>query len=165
MKQFFEIGRITDVHGLQGAVKVLPITDDLDNLKRQEFFHMGEQCLLVEWMKPSKDRIIMKFKGIDTREKSELLKGRFLSISRENAAPLKEDTYYIEDIIGCEVYEEGVFIGRVENVIVTGSNDVYHVMGKDKEILVPAMREYIRFVDIAGRRIDVCPLKGLSEND
>jgi 16S rRNA processing protein RimM len=75
---------------------------------------------------------------------------------------LEVNTYYWEDIIGLSVYaEDGVFLGRVESIIQTGSNDVYVVKDGKSEILVPAMESVVLKIDLDQKRMKVNLPEGL----
>ena len=75
---------------------------------------------------------------------------------------LPEGEYYSQDIIGLDVYsEEGNYIGKIESVFPTGSNDVYVCRGEEREILLPAIAEVIKRIDINNRIMTVKLMEGL----
>lgn len=81
------------------------------------------------------------------------LRGKYLEVTRDNAVNLSEGRYFIADIIGCNVFDEnGILLGIVDNVIQTGSNDVYSVKGKE-DILIPALKDIVIKIDIENREI------------
>lgn len=164
-KRTFDIGKITCAHGLRGEVKVCPVTHDLDNLKRQEYFLMGHTRLDVESIREQKGKLVVKFRGVGDRDAATLLIGRWLSILRECATPLHEGRYYMEDLLGMEVYEEGSFLGVVDNILETGSNEVLQVRGEQGEILIPMIRDVVHRVDLDLDRIHVSWVKGMNDLD
>ena len=99
----------------------------------------------------------MRFREYGVREEAQRLTGRLLTVAREEAAPLDEGEYYVFDIVGLTVYdEEGSVLGTVENVLRTGSNDVYAVRAADgREILIPALRAVVLAIDVPGGRMTV----------
>lgn len=113
--------------------------------------------------KNKKDTVILKLKDIENIKEAKTIVGSFLEIERKNAVKLPKDTYFIFEIIGLEVYtENNVFLGKVENVISTGSNDVYIVKGKNKkELFIPAIREVVKNVSLEKKRITISMVDGL----
>ena len=94
-------------------------------------------------------------KDIENIEEAKMIVGSFLEVERKNAVKLPKETYFIFEIIGLEVYDENnIFLGKVENVISTGSNDVYVVKSKDKEeLFIPAIREVVKNVNLEKNQI------------
>ena len=107
--------------------------------------------------------VLIKFKGIDNPEQANLLRNCYLLVNREDEEPLEEGRYYIVDMIGLEVYtEEGDLLGNLEDIYNTGSNDIYVVRDElGKQILLPAIKEVIKSVDIDDRKLIVHLLPGL----
>ena len=97
----------------------------------------------------------MKFREYPIREDAMRLTGKLLTVDRSEAAPLAEGEYYTFDIIGLTVYDvSGKELGRVENVLRTGSNDVYQARRLDGgELLIPALKAVVKEIDIAGGRM------------
>ena len=97
---------------------------------------------------------------------AELLKGSTLKIERKDSLPLKKDEYYICDLFGLQVFtEEERYLGELVDIIETGSNDVYVVRKEDREkdLLLPAIKQVIKQVDIENQRMAVHLLEGLEE--
>ena len=105
----------------------------------------------------------MKFKDVDDINDIEPYKGKSLYVTREFAVPLKENEYYIADLIGMEVYlEDGEYFGTLMDVMETGANDVYIIDSKEHgEVLLPAIRECILDVDIEKNIMTIHLMKGL----
>lgn len=166
MKEIFEIGIVTGVHGIKGDLKVFPYTSDPENLSIQRFFLINGKKKEVRNARMQGKFLIVKLDGIDTREAAIEMKGVVLSIPRENAAPLPDGIYYMEDLLGCSVYEKDVLLGVLDDIIETGANDVYSVIDvKGREILIPAIKEVVLNTDVMNKRIDVALLEGLLEDD
>ena len=85
------------------------------------------------------------------------LTGKLLTVDRSEAAPLQEGEYYTFDIIGLTVYDmDGKELGKVENVLRTGSNDVYQARRTDGgELLIPALKAVVKEIDVPGSRMVV----------
>jgi 16S rRNA processing protein RimM len=153
MKDFFAVGQIINTHGLKGELKVYPLTDDIKRFRRLKDVYINGVIYNVTWCKFQSDKIIMKIEGIDTIEDGLKYKNAYIEVKREDAVKLSEGRYFIADLIGCKVYdEEGILLGIVENVLQTGSNDVYIVKGKD-EILVPAIKDIVLSIDVTEEKI------------
>jgi len=166
-KEFIIIGKVVSTQGNKGEVNVLPLTDSIDRFKNLDNFFLrskkSQTILNVEKIRKRKDTVILKLKDIENIEEAKMIVGSFLEVERKNAVKLPKETYFIFEIIGLEVYDENnIFLGKVENVISTGSNDVYVVKNKDKEeLFIPAIREVVKNVNLEKKRITIKMLDGL----
>ncbi len=170
--EMLRVGVISNTHGIHGEVKVYPTTEDLnrfDSLK-QVFLDNGKELkeLEVDGVKDFKGMAILKFKGIDNINDVERWKQCDLLVTRENAIPLNEGEYYIYDIIGLPVFSDSDAensIGTLTEVLQTGANDVYVVKNKskDKEILVPAIKDCEIKISLEEKKITVHLLPGMAE--
>ncbi len=162
-----QVGVITQTHGIRGEVKVFPTTDDASRFKKLEEVIMdtGRERLNmeIEGVKFFKQYAIIKFKGYDSINDIEKYKNAKLYVTRDKAVRLKKDEYFIADLIDMEVVtQEGEYLGRVKDVLVTGANDVYVVEREDKtEILLPAIKECVREIDMERSKITVHIMDGL----
>ena len=167
MEQRLQVGVITATHGLKGEVKVFPTTDDPNRFRRlkEVILNTGreERVLQIEGVKFFKQMVILKFKGLDDISDVERLRRGTLFVTRENAVRLSKNEYFIADLIGMQVEnEDGSVLGTLEDVITTGANDVYDVKLSDgRQLLIPAIRECIREVDVEEGRMRVHLLDGL----
>ena len=167
MEEYLEIGQIVNTSGLKGFLKVIPLTDDITRFEDLKTVYIQEKKDLVEFkiqdVKYSKNMVLLKLEGIDDIGEAEKFKNFYIKINRKDAVELEEDSYFIVDIIGCKVFtDENEFLGKVIDVFQTGSNDVYTVKNnEDKEILLPAIEDVIKDIDIANKKILVKLLDGL----
>lgn len=162
--EYFRIGVITEPHGIRGEVKVYPTTDDVNHLKKVEKVYLGEEKKLLHLrsVRPQNDRLIFSFAEITGRNDAEVLRKQELYVTRKDATPLEEDEYYVSDLIGLAVYEDGTQIGEVKDVLPTGANDVYVIRRTDgRELLLPAIRQCVLSVDTKTGRMDVSVMEGL----
>ena len=167
------IGEIVNVHGVKGALKVLPLTDNpirFCSLTEVELVPKrrsggSPKTYKVLSAVPSGNMVLLRLYGIDDRNKAELLRGMFLEIPREKAVKLPKDTYFIGDLIGCSVKEEdGALLGTLTEVQSTGANDIYEITGTDhKTIWIPAIADVIKAVDVEKGEITVEQGKVLNE--
>lgn len=172
MEDLYQVGSITQTHGIRGEVKVFPLTDDISRFKNMKNLLLdggkdGYISLEVENARPQKNLVILKFKGIDNINDIEKYKGQGLYVTKENRVELKDDEYFIADLIGCEVYidtDSDKKFGTISDVMETGANDVYEItLENGKTVLVPAIKECILNVDIEGGRVDIHLLEGLMD--
>ncbi|NCA98304.1 MAG: 16S rRNA processing protein RimM [Clostridia bacterium] len=171
LRNILHIGRIIGAHGLKGELKVLPLTDD------PKRFLSLKDCLLVtddekervpaqaEGARFSGDQVLLSLKGVSDRTAAEQLKGRLVSVTREHAVALPPDTWFICDLLGCEVHDKTHgFLGQLKDVQTGPAQDVYVVtLAGQKDLLFPARKTILRQVDLELRRIDVDLPDGLFE--
>ena len=166
MEKYFEIGQIVNTSGLKGVLKIKPFTDDINKFSKLKTIYIDLKNELksfeIEKVYFNKNMVFLKLKGIDTVKQAEEYRNYYLKIERKNDK-LEENSYYIVDIEGCEVYTDNQkLLGIVSEVFSTGSNDVYVVNGNDgKQILLPAIKDVIKQVDIKNKKIIVHLLEGL----
>lgn len=146
------IGKVGAARGLDGTVRIIPLTDFDGRFDALEKISVGGKIFGVEAVKHIGGQLFMKFAGVDSREGARALTNQFLTVDRKDAAPLADGEFYTFDIIGCEVFADDKRLGTVTNVLKTGSNDVFEVDGK---LLIPALKSVVRSIDIAAKRIVV----------
>ncbi len=144
------IGKIGAARGLDGLVRIIPLTDFVGRFDGLEKISVGGKIFGVEEVKHIGGEIFMKFTGVDNRESARALTNKFLTVDRKDAAPLADGEFYTFDIIGCEIFSGEKKIGTVTAVLKTGSNDVFEVDGK---ILIPALKSVVKSIDIAAKKI------------
>ncbi|MBQ4403072.1 MAG: 16S rRNA processing protein RimM [Selenomonadaceae bacterium] len=144
------IGKIGAARGLDGTVKIIPLTDFEGRFDGLEKISVGGKIFHVESVKHIGGQLFMKFAGVDSREGARALTNKFLTVDRADAAPLDDGEFYTFDIIGCEVFDGDKKLGTVTNVLKTGSNDVFEV---DGNILIPALKSAVQSIDIAAKKI------------
>ena len=180
MEDLLQVGAIATTHGVRGEVKVFPMTDDVNRFKKLKkvFLDTGKEYREMEILQVKffKNMVILKFKGIENINDVEKYKGSGLFVTRDQAVKCEKDEFFIADLIGMEVMTEaGELLGELKDVLQTGANDVYLVVvaqdspyaekapGKNRELLLPAIHECIRSVDLEKRSIQVYLMPGLVE--
>ncbi len=167
MEQMFTIGKIVNTHGVKGEVRVLPSTDDVKRFGKLKEVKVENRTMTtyeIETVRYHKNFVLLKFKGIDTMNEAELLKNSLLKIDRQDALPLKKDEYYQCDLYGLRVVTDtGRDLGKLTDILMTGSNDVYVVRNEEKEILIPAIKQCILKVDLEAGEMLVHLLEGLED--
>ncbi|MCR4762719.1 MAG: ribosome maturation factor RimM [Lachnospiraceae bacterium] len=165
----FQVGVVAKPHGIHGEVNVFPTTDDpsrFRELKEVVLVHPkeGRRTLAIEGVKFVQKFAVLKFKGLDTVESVERYRSCPLMVDRAHAIPLQEGEYYVADIIGLSVVDEegGRTLGEIVDVIETGANDVYEMRdGDGRSVMIPAIRDCIRRVDIEEGILEIHVMKGL----
>lgn len=166
-KGYMAVGLITTAHGLRGEVKVELHTDFPERFAPGVQLYLGEELeeVTVSSARPHQGQLLLQFEGDESREDADELRGLWLFVPDEQAVELEEDTYFVHDIIGLSVQTvAGELLGTVKEVLFTGANDVYIVTPPDnpkREILLPAIEEVIKQVDLDKGILIVEPLPGL----
>ncbi len=168
-RDYLIIGKIVRPFGTRGEVKLLPITDDINRFHSMDFifFRRGEQFekVAVENVRISMDAVYIKLEGVATRDDAERLRNSLVYIDREHAAQIDDSSYYYYDIMGCTVKtEQGDTIGTVFDIQNAGSCDVYCVRpagSSDGELLIPAVHDVVKNIDIGKKEIYIEALDGL----
>ena len=161
------IGKIVGVHGLKGTNKLRSYAESLS------IFSPGRSILVrdlsgreasyeINWVKPHTGTPLVSFKEIANRDQAKKLIGAEVYIPQSELPELDEDTYYWFDLIGIDVYTRAEkFLGRIESIIETGSNDVYVVKRQEKEVLIPALESVVLNIDLAHKKMIVDLPEGL----
>ena len=151
------IGKVGAVHGIHGELRIIPLTDFIERFETMTEVMVGDELLHIESCRYHKQDVLMKFREYPVREDAMRLTGRLLTVERSGAAPLDDGEFYTFDIIGLTVYDvEGTELGTVENVLRTGSNDVYQTrLTTGGELLIPALKAVVKEIDIKGGRMVV----------
>lgn len=169
MKEYLEIGQIIGTHGIKGTLKIKPLTDDIMRFSELKKVYMTIKKELIEFsieeVKYNNNTVLLKLKDIDTIESAQAYKGVYLQIDRKDSVELPENSYFIVDLIGLQVYDEenNELLGKIEDIYNTGSNDIYVVRNEitGKQILLPAIKDVIKKIDIENKKIVVKIIEGL----
>jgi 16S rRNA processing protein RimM len=154
---------------MRGEVKVIPLTDFPERFSRGGVYHLSKQNLfekvIIQNSRSTGREIIIKFEGIDTPESARRYRGALLQVPRDDLLPLPEGRYYHFQIVGLlAVTEDGAVLGKVADILQTGSNDVYLIKSdQGKELLLPALKDVVREIDLEKGLMVIRPLPGLLE--
>jgi 16S rRNA processing protein RimM len=163
----FAIGEIVKTRGLRGCLKVFSYTETQKNFAALQFIYIENHAGQKNHHNISKIEVSGKFlfielEGIEDVGSAGRFVGCTIFVPKELFQNLAEDEYYWQDIIGLNVFsEEGKHLGRIESIFPTGSNDVYVCKGGPREILLPAIADVIRQIDIPRGIMTVKVPKGL----
>ena len=162
--RYLVIGRIARPFGLRGELKVQLLTEFPERLGRLRTVYLGSQAepWTVGEVRLHKEAALFKLAGCDDRAGAEALRGALVQITMDDAVPLGADEYYEYQIVGMTVVEQdGTLLGKVTEIIDTGANDVYVVVGPDGELLLPAIESAILEIDLDADRMVVHVMEGL----
>ena len=156
------VGRVVAPWGAKGEVKVEVMTDFPDRFRPEEEVYIDGSPLTIERCRWHKGTAIVKLATIDSIGAAEEVRGQYMEVPGERLRSLPEDEYYQFQIVGLEVWTtEEEFVGRVSRIIPTGSNDVYLVSREGGEVLVPAIEDIVKSVDLEKGRIVIEVIGGL----
>ena len=164
LKQFLEVGKVTNVHGLMGEVKVQPWADSPEFLCQFQTLYVDESHwpMKVERARVHKNMVIIKFEGPTDVPSAMSLRNAILYIRRADAK-LPEGAFFLADIYGLEAQDAatGEVLGKIDDVLTLPANNVYVVKGGARELMIPAVAEFIAETNIEGGYIRVNMMEGL----
>ena len=161
MKQFLESGKIVNTHGVKGDIKIQPWSNSPEFLTQIKTIYVDEIPYHVLKWKIQKECLLATVKEIDSLEKALHFKNKIVYINRDDVK-LDEGEYFIQDIIGFDVIDDDrdAPAGKLKDVLQLPAGNVYVVQG-DREILVPAVPEFIRGIDLEAGTIRVHFIEGM----
>jgi 16S rRNA processing protein RimM len=159
-------GRIVKASGLKGRMKVLSYLESNDVLYKLDTVSIKRggqlEAFRIKDIRISGKNFSLELDGITDSEKVESYINGEVMIPATLLETLSEGEYYWRDIIGLEVVtEQGDFIGRIETIFSTGSNDVYVCAGGEREILLPGIADVVQEIDVTKGKMIVRLLEGL----
>lgn len=169
MKQYLEVGKLNNTHGVKGELKLQLWCDGIDYLKQFKTLYLddkGEKSLELLSVRPQKDLTIVKFKDVDTIEKAQEIKGKVLYGNRDDAV-IDDGANYIADLIGCYVVDIDTDeeYGQVKDVLNYGSCDIYDIESWGKHSLIPAIKDVVKEINTEFKVIKIKRIKGLFDED
>lgn len=162
--EYRAIGKVTTTHGIKGELKVYSLTDSLDRFFEVESIYLGESKLkvTVENAREHKGQVILKLEEYNNINDVLMYKDEYIYINDEESKELEDDEFFINDIIGIEVFDmKNNYIGKVESIMIGIGNDIYIIKNGKKEYLIPAVKEFIKDIDIEKQRMLIDPIEGM----
>ncbi|MFC2039140.1 ribosome maturation factor RimM, partial [Chloroflexota bacterium] len=112
----------------------------------------------------NKGRAIIQFDSVDSEKEADNLRNKLIEIHHSQLQSLQEGQYYHFELVGLKVLtSSGEFVGNITEIITMSSHDTYVVKGPRGEVLIPAVEEVVKSVDLGGRSVVIEPIKGLLE--
>jgi 16S rRNA processing protein RimM len=171
---FLRVGRVLGAHGVRGWVKVKAYGDSPEVFRPGGVVRMVSvdgaadvaRRFTIREARPHGNVVRLHLAGVENRDASEALAGLDMWMGRSELPAPDADSYYWHDLLGLRVYDAADpagerFLGRIESIIETGSNDVYVVRDGDRETLVPALAWVVETVDLAAGTMRVTLPEGL----
>lgn len=150
------VGQVTGAYGVDGAVKVLPLTDFEDRFDPGASLVLDGCAHSVEWSREGHPGLVVKLEGIDNRTLAELFRGRYLEVPDAERRELEPGRYYYSQVVGLAVVTaSGESIGVIEEVLERPANDVWVSRKGAIEHLIPATGDALVDVDIPGGKVVV----------
>ena len=164
--RYLAIGRVVRAHGLRGELSVTVLTDFPERFDVTEWVYLGDEreaepyrLVGYRW---NKRNILLSLEGVTDRTAAEQFKGQYVQLPIEEATALPEGNYYAFQLRGLEVVTtENEILGILTDIIETGANDVYLVKDEEREILLPAIADVVKSVDLEQGRMIVEVIEGL----
>ena len=160
MKEYLDCGQIVNTHGVRGEVRIVPWADSPDFLCRFSTLYLDGAPRKVLSSRVHKGSVIAKLDGVDTVEEAMLLRNKTVQIKRADAR-LPEGAFFLADIIGLKVVDEaGKTLGTLKEVLSPSVQQVYVIEG-EREIMIPAVPEFILETNIEGGYLKVRLIEGM----
>ncbi len=161
------MGKVVRPHGIEGALRIKSYAQS-----EESFLSAGTVSLrsssgdireyAVSSVRPHKNILLMKLEGLNTLEEAEKYRGAAILIKRHSLPRAEEEEYFWHELIGLEVYlSEGEYVGTIRHILPTGSNDIYVVQEGKKEVLIPAVHDVVREIDLTNNRMIISEVEGL----
>ncbi len=160
--EFITIGQVVAPWGTKGKLKVAVATDFPQRFAPHSQIYVNRQPMTIAGTEWHKGKAIIKLDTIDSIEQAEKLRGQAVEIHHSQLQPLPEGQYYHFQLIGLEVWTtQGELLGKVTQILTAESNDNYVVRGAEGEILIPAIEDVVKSVDLDKGRITIEAIDGL----
>lgn len=166
MKDYIKVGKIVNTHGVKGYIKCIPLTDDLERFEELEYVYTEKDNIkrTIDDVWYQKGLVCLKLKDIDDMDKAESFKDTYISIVEDQLRVLPENSYYLFDLEGMDVYSNnGDYIGKISEVYQTGANDVYEVKNNINSYLIPAIKDVVKSVNVQDKKMIINVIEGLLE--
>jgi 16S rRNA processing protein RimM len=164
--RYLAIGKIVRAHGLRGELSVAVLTEFPERFETTEWVYLGNEFEAIPYRLESyrwhKDNVLLTLAGVADRTQAEALRGQLVQVPLNEAVALPEGSYYLYQLIGLQVKTvEGEFLGTITSVMETGANDVYVVQNEGRELLLPAIPDVIKTIDLPNGLMVVQVMEGL----
>lgn len=158
--QLLECGKIVNTHGIRGEVKIQPWADSPEVLCALPALYIDGAPVALRSARVHKGNVIALLEGVSDVDQAMLLKNKVVWLNRDDLR-LPEGAFFLADLIGLRVVdEEGQELGILNEVLSPSRQQVYVVKG-DRELMIPAVPEFILETNVAGGYIKVRLIEGM----
>lgn len=165
--EFIEVAKIINVHGIKGTIKIYSLTSNIDRFKDDCKFYIDKKIpVTVKSVRElSSELALLTFNEYDNINQVLEFKNKGLFVEESNLLELPEDEYYIYKLIGMDVYDQNnKFIGKIKDVLTTLANDVYEIDYNGKSVYIPAVKEFVKVIDIEKSLMKVNIIDGMLDD-
>lgn len=156
------MGKVVNVVGLKGEIKIYSYTDRNERFEELEEIRLDKDLYTIENVRYQNRVVILKLEGINDRNEAEKLRNKKVYMDEIELEELPEDTYYVRDLIGVTVQTEAEVLGTIKDVLQNTAQDLYEVeTAEGKKIYIPAVKEFVKEVDMENRIVKVTLPEGL----
>lgn len=162
--EFIIIGKVINTHGIKGEIKIQPLTNDLDRFSDLQTVYLGDnkEKLTYEKSRVQKNFIVMKLKEYNNINDVLKFKEGYIYVASEDRVELGKDEFFITELLDSTVYNmDGDSLGSLIDVYEGISSDVYIIKGEKGQFMVPAVKEFIKKVDVVKKEIFIDPIEGM----
>ena len=159
--EFIEAGEIVTTHGVKGEVKVMPWVDGPEILCEFDRCRIAGKEYEIESCRVQKTCNLVKLSGVDTMEAAQAMRGKVVELYRED---IDDEVIFAAELIGVEVYADGVLLGKITEVLDYPGNSVYVVNG-EHEYMIPAVKQFILSTDLETNTMQVKIIEGMRSDE
>ena len=159
--EFIEAGEIVTTHGVKGEVKVMPWVDGPEILCEFDRCRIAGKEYEIESCRVQKTCNLVKLSGIDTMEAAQAMRGKVVELYRED---IDDEVIFAAELIGVEVYSDGLLLGKITEVLDYPGNSVYVVNG-EHEYMIPAVKQFILSTDLEANTMQVKIIEGMRSDE
>lgn len=162
-EQYLEVGKVTNVHGLMGEVRVQPWADSPDFLCQFKTLYVDKAHwpIRVERARVHKNMVILKLEGVTDVNGALAMRNAVLYIDRKDAN-LPQGSFFLADLMDMEVRDtQGKVLGKIADVLTLPANNVYVVRGGEREIMIPAVDQFVKEVNVDEGYMTVALIEGM----
>lgn len=172
--QLIVLGKISRPHGVRGELRMqvhTPYPEFLSHVKtvyvNRRSTDKNATVYTVNSVRFHHDMALLTLEGVESRNDADLLRGHFVLASRSLAAPLEDDEIYLTQLLGLSVYsEDGEFLGKIDDIIETGANDVFVLRGTERgDVLIPDTDEVVQEIDLNAQKVIITIIPGLLSDE
>ncbi|MCI8423667.1 MAG: 16S rRNA processing protein RimM [Lawsonibacter sp.] len=164
MQQYLEVGKVTNTHGIMGEVRVQPWADSPEFLCQFKTLYVDQTHwpIQVERARVHKNMVIVKFQGITDVPGAIAMRNAVLYIDRADAK-LPEGSFFLADLYGLEVRDAqtGQALGHIAEILTLPANNVYVVRGGEREMMIPAVPQFVAETNVEAGYLRINPMEGL----